>query len=114
MRIVCRIALWVGIVLVAMMIVLLVRLDPAGVFTVVPSGFSRGNWAKIHKGMSKDEVLELLPLPIKRGTSQSNRCAEYWRYSRNRFRTFMMYRDYTIFFDKNGHVVGTRNAIDCD
>ena len=113
MRIVRRIALLVGIVLVVMMIVLLVRLDPAGVFTVVPSGFSRGNWAKIQKGMSKDEVLELLPLPIKRGMSQSNRCSEYWRYSRNRSWTFM-YRDYTIFFDKKGHVVGTKNAIDCD
>ena len=113
MRIVRRIALLVGIVLVVMMIVLLVRLDPAGVFTVVPSGFSRGNWAKIHKGMSKDEVLELLPLPIKRGTSQSDRCAEYWRYSRNRSWTFM-YKDYTIFFDKTGRVVGKKNAIDCD
>ena len=113
MRIVRRIALWVGIVLVVMMIVLLVRLDSAGVFAVVPSGFSRGNWAEIHKGMSKDEVLELLPLPIKRGMSQSDRYSEYWRYSRNRSWT-LMYRDYTIFSDKKGHVVGTRNAIDCD
>ena len=113
MRIVRRIALWVGIVLVVMIIVLLVRVDPAGVFTVVPSGFSNSSWAKIHNGMSKDEVLELLPLPIRRGTSQSDRCSEYWRYSRNRSWT-LMYRDYTIFFDKKGHVVGTKNAIDCD
>ena len=39
MRIVRRIALLVGIVLVVMMIVLLVRLDPAGVFTCGAFGF---------------------------------------------------------------------------
>ena len=64
MRIVRRIALWVGIVLVVMMIVLLVRLDSAGVFAVVPSGFSSGNWAKIHKGMSKDEAMEKVAMVV--------------------------------------------------
>lgn len=86
----------------------------AGFFTTVPAGFDVISWRKVQDGMSKNEVLLLLPQPIDRCIAcDAASCAEYWRYSR-RTSSIPFYMDYKIFFNERGQVIGKKNRIDCD
>ncbi len=89
-------------------------IDPVGVFTIVPDGFSRTSWRKVQNGMTQNDVLQVLPPPIEHCVaSDTASCYEYWRYSRKTSWT-VFYVDYKIFFNERGLVVGKKCKIDCD
>lgn len=118
MSIVRRIVLWIAITLSFLIMMLLIMavvvIDPFGMFTIVPPSFSNTHWSMISKGMTKDEVLRLLPQPIERCKCGPHAgCSEYWQYSCKRSWN-VLFRDFKIFFDENELVLGKKNEIDCD
>ena len=116
MSIVRRIVLWTAVTLsfLVMMFVVIavVVIDPFGMFTIVPPCFSRARWSMISKGMTKDEVLRLLPPPIERCKCGPHAgCPEYWQYSSKRSWN-VLFRDYEIYFDEDERVIGKSNMLD--
>ena len=113
-----RVCLYVALFLFSTVVLLtfmfMLMLDPCGLFTITPSGFSSKAWNNVQEGMSKDDVLRFMPLPIDRcDVRDSDRCVEYWQYSGKR-KWNVMFMDYKVFFDEHGRVVGKKSSVDCD
>lgn len=82
-------------------------IDPVGLFTTTPEGFSAKKFKSVKSGMTQQEVLQILPSPTKRVQMTWNeRCSEVWRYgSKNPVN--VLFVDYSVLFGTNGLVTGT-------
>ena len=87
-------------------------IDPTGLFTITPREFSRANFSAVEVGMTKRAIRELLGEPFNRLEMKWNeRASEVWTYGRKN-NVNVLFRDYSVFFDKNDRVLEAKSNID--
>lgn len=87
-------------------------IDPIGLFTITPREFTRAKFSDVEVGMTKSAIRELLGEPFNKLEMKWNeRASEVWTYGRKN-KVNVLFRDYSVFFDKNERVLGAKSNID--
>lgn len=111
-RYICRMAL-VSIVFAGLAAVV-IWIDPAGLFTVKPVGFSRRGWKTIEQGNDRSMVIQNIGEPfMKADIPWSDEIGEVWYYSKKRSPHFL-FKDCRVYFDKNGRVSSKASLVSED
>lgn len=87
-------------------------LDPMGLFTIHSIGFNVAKFKEVKEDMRKDQVLGMLGDPMDIVKMEWNQdCPEMWLYSKKNSIN-LLYRKYTVFFDRDGKVLQASCALD--